>query len=413
MIQRKWLHSLLVMVGAVFLFSMGLAAGIHLMKTASRQLPQLDTSADFTLIDEAWQTIRTNYVDKTAVTDETFTYGAIDGMVNALGDTGHSRFLSPEMVKAQHEYNTGTFEGIGAYVESRDAATVIVSPIDNSPAQAEGLLPGDVIVAIDGEDVTTLPLNEVVQRVLGPAGSEVTLTIFTPATGEMRDVTLARAKIELENVTWAQLPGTTIAHIRISAFSERVSQDLHQALTDIQAAGLTGVVLDLRNNPGGLLTEAIGVAGQFLPEGTTVLLRQDAQENMKTETAVSEGAGLDIPLVVLINQGSASASEIVAGALQDNGRAQLVGDTTFGTGTVLNEFDLSDGSALLLATEQWLTPSGRVIWHEGIVPDTAVSLPIGTALLRPESERQLTVADLQSSEDAQLLQALHNLQAAQ
>ena len=413
MIQRKWLHSLLVMVGAVFLFSMGLAAGIHLMKTASSQLPQLDTSADFTLIDEAWQTIRTNYVDKTAVTDETFTYGAIDGMVNALGDTGHSRFLSPEMVKAQHEYNTGTFEGIGAYVESRDAATVIVSPIDNSPAQAEGLLPGDVIVAIDGEDVTTLPLNEVVQRVLGPAGSEVTLTIFTPATGEMRDVTLARAKIELENVTWAQLPGTTIAHIRISAFSERVSQDLHQALTDIQAAGLTGVVLDLRNNPGGLLTEAIGVAGQFLPEGTTVLLRQDAQENMKTETAVSEGAGLDIPLVVLINQGSASASEIVAGALQDNGRAQLVGDTTFGTGTVLNEFDLSDGSALLLATEQWLTPSGRVIWHEGIVPDTAVSLPIGTALLRPESERQLTVADLQSSEDAQLLQALHNLQAAQ
>ncbi|MCA9921302.1 MAG: S41 family peptidase [Anaerolineales bacterium] len=413
MIQRKWLHSLLVMLGAVFSFSMGLAAGIHLMKTASRQLPQLDTSSDFTLIDEAWQTIRTNYVDKTAVTDETFTYGAIDGMVNALGDTGHSRFLSPEMVKAQHEYNTGTFEGIGAYVESRDAATVIVSPIDNSPAQAEGLLPGDVIVAIDGEDVTTLPLNEVVQRVLGPAGSEVTLTIFTPATGEMRDVTLARAKIELENVTWAQLPGTTIAHIRISAFSERVSQDLHQALTDIQAAGLTGVVLDLRNNPGGLLTEAIGVAGQFLPEGTTVLLRQDAQENMKTETAVSEGAGLDIPLVVLINQGSASASEIVAGALQDNGRAQLVGDTTFGTGTVLNEFDLSDGSALLLATEQWLTPSGRVIWHEGIVPDTAVSLPIGTALLRPESERQLTVADLQSSEDAQLLQALHNLQAAQ
>ncbi|MCA9927787.1 MAG: S41 family peptidase [Anaerolineales bacterium] len=413
MIQRKWLHSLLVMLGAVFSFSMGLAAGIHLMKTASSQLPQLDTSADFTLIDEAWQTIRTNYVDKTAVTDETFTYGAIDGMVNALGDTGHSRFLSPEMVKAQHEYNTGTFEGIGAYVESRDAATVIVSPIDNSPAQAAGLLPSDVIVAIDGEDVTTLPLNEVVQRVLGPAGSEVTLTIFTPATGEMRDVTLARAKIELENVTWAQLPGTTIAHIRISAFSERVSQDLHQALTDIQAAGLTGVVLDLRNNPGGLLTEAIGVAGQFLPEGTTVLLRQDAQENMKTETAVSEGAGLDIPLVVLINQGSASASEIVAGALQDNGRAQLVGDTTFGTGTVLNEFDLSDGSALLLATEQWLTPSGRVIWHEGIVPDTAVSLPIGTALLRPESERQLTVADLQSSEDAQLLQALHNLQAAQ
>jgi carboxyl-terminal processing protease len=174
-----------------------------------------------------------------------------------------------------------------------------------------------------------------------------------------------------------------------------------------------GVVLDLRNNPGGLLSEAIRVASQFLPEGTAVLQRQDAQEDIKTETAVSGGAGLDIPLVVLINQGSASASEIVAGALQDDARAHLVGETTFGTGTVLNEFGLSDGSALLLATEQWLTPSGRVIWHEGIVPDTAVSLLTGTRFLSPEAERQLNAADLESSDDAQLLQALQILQAAQ
>ncbi len=411
MTSRKWMGLLLVLFTAVSLVGIGLVGGFLLTRAFDARMPQLDTGSDFSLIDEAWQTIRANYVDKTAVTDETFTYGAIDGMVNALGDTGHSRFLSPEMVKAQHEYTTGTFEGIGAYVESKDGATVIVSPIDNSPAQAAGLLPGDVILAVDGEDVTTLALNEVVQRVLGPTGSQVTLTIFTPATGATRDVTLIRAKIELENVTWAQLPGTTIAHIRISAFSDRVSQDLEQALTDIQAAGLTGVILDLRNNPGGLLTEAIGVAGQFLSEGTAVLLRQDAQENVTTETAVSGGTGLDIPLVVLINQGSASASEIVAGALQDNGRAQLVGETTFGTGTVLNEFDLSDGSALLLATEQWLTPAGRVIWHEGVVPDTAVSLPLGTPLLRPEIEKQLSAADLQNSEDAQLLHALQLIEA--
>ena len=146
-----------------------------------------------------------------------------------------------------------------------------------------------------------------------------------------------------------------------------------------------------------------------MPEGTAVLLREDAQGNRQTETAVSGGTGLDIPLIVLINQGSASASEIVAGALQDNHRATLLGETTFGTGTVLNEFGLSDGSALLLATEQWLTPSGRVIWHSGIVPDTVVPLSLDIQLLRPEAERQLTAAELASNADAQLLQAIQQL----
>ena len=410
MIRRKWLFVFLGLLTAVLLLSAGLVGGFLLSRAVEAELPPIDAGSDFGLIEEAWQTIRANYVDRTAVTDQTFTYGAIDGIVTALGDTGHSRFLTPEMVKAQHEYTAGAFEGIGAYVESRDGAAVIVSPIDNSPAQAAGLLPGDIILAVNNEDVTLLSLNDVVQRVLGPAGTEVTLTIFTPATGETRDVTLTRAKIELQNVTWAQLPGTSVAHVRISAFSDGVGQDLQQALQDIQAADLNGVVLDLRNNPGGLLTEAINVASQFLPEGTAVLQREDAQGNVQTVTAVGGGTGLDIPLVVLINQGSASASEIVAGALQDNGRAQLVGATTFGTGTVLNEFDLSDGSALLLATEQWLTPSGRVIWHEGVVPDTAVALPIGTSLLGPEAERQLTAETLQNSEDAQLLQALQMVQ---
>lgn len=410
MIRRKWLFVFLGLLTAVLLLSAGLVGGFLLSRAVEAELPPIDAGSDFGLIEEAWQTIRANYVDRTAVTDQTFTYGAIDGIVTALGDTGHSRFLTPEMVKAQHEYTAGAFEGIGAYVESRDGAAVIVSPIDNSPAQAAGLLPGDIILAVNNEDVTMLSLNDVVQRVLGPAGTEVTLTIFTPATGETRDVTLTRAKIELQNVTWAQFPDTSVAHVRISAFSDGVGQDLQQALQDIQAANLTGVVLDLRNNPGGLLTEAINVASQFLPEGTAVLQREDAQGNVQTVTAVGGGTGLDVPLVVLINQGSASASEIVAGALQDNGRAQLVGATTFGTGTVLNEFDLSDGSALLLATEQWLTPSGRVIWHEGVVPDTAVALPIGTSLLGPEAERQLTAETLQNSEDAQLLQALQMVQ---
>ena len=405
---RRLLRVVLFFAAAIMLLGTGVVVGVMATRASLAVPPPIATN-DYSLIDEAWQTIGEYYVDRTAVTDQTFTYGAIDGIVNALGDTGHSRFLSPEMVQAEHEYTAGSFEGIGAYVESRNGATTIVAPLDNSPAQAAGLQPGDVVVAVDGVDVTGKSLSDVIKLIMGPTGSQVTLTILTPDSGDIRDVTLTRAKIELENLTWAQLPGTTIAHIRLAAFSEGVSADLQQALTDIQAAGLTGVILDLRNDPGGLLSEAIGVASEFLPEGTAVLQREDGQGNVVTETAVSGGTGLDIPLVVLINQGSASASEIVAGALQDNGRAQLVGETTFGTGTVLKEFGLSDGSALLLATERWLTPSGRVIWHEGIVPDTAVPLALDTPLLRPEAERQLTADDLQNSEDAQLLQALQLL----
>ena len=410
MTKKRWLLRLAALIfAAILLLGIGVAGGVLLERNVLAATPLPNTTADFQLIDEAWQTVLRHYVDRTAVTDQRLTYGAISGLIDGLGDTGHSRFLSPEMVQEQRNYTTGTFEGIGAYVESQNGYTVIVAPIDNSPAQKAGLQPGDIIIGVDGEDVTALSLEEVVQKVLGPADSQVTLTILTPSTGKERDVTVTRAKIELENVTWQQLPDTQIAHIRMSAFSEGVSQDLQKALTDVQAAGVQGVILDLRNNPGGLLSEAIDTASQFLPEGTAVLLREDAQGNRQTETAVSGGTGLDIPLIVLINQGSASASEIVAGALQDNHRATLLGETTFGTGTVLNEFGLSDGSALLLATEQWLTPSGRVIWHSGIVPDTVVPLSLDTQLLRPEAERQLTAAELASNADAQLLQAIQQL----
>ncbi|MCA9976914.1 MAG: PDZ domain-containing protein, partial [Anaerolineales bacterium] len=204
----------------LLVFFIGIVGGIVLdrtMLTAFVPLENIPTEANdsFALIAEAWHTITEQYVDQTAVSNDSLAYGAIRGMVDGLGDTGHSRFLSPEELQEQHDYNQGSFEGIGAYVEMRDGFTTIVSPIDNSPAQAAGLQAGDIILAVNGEDVTTLPLDEVVQRVLGPAGSEVTLTIFTPDSEETWDVTLTRARVELQNVTWQQLPGTTVAQIRI------------------------------------------------------------------------------------------------------------------------------------------------------------------------------------------------------
>ncbi len=363
------------------------------------------------LLDEARTVIQNNFVDRDAATTERLQDGALAGMVDILGDTGHSRFMTPTMVEEQHNYTAGEFEGIGAYVEMRDGFVTVVSPIDNSPAQAAGVQPGFIVLEVAGEDMTGKTLQEVVDRILGPAGSEVTITFFNPESGENVTLTIERARIELENVTWAMLPGSTIAYTRVAGFSQDVGKELGAAIDAAEAQGATGIILDLRNNPGGLLHEAVAVSAQFLPPDGVVVLRQDAQGDVKQELVPNDAAPTSLPVVVLINQGSASASEIVSGALQDAGRATLVGETTFGTGTVLNEFALSDGSAILLATEQWLTPDGRVIWREGIVPDEVVELTGPVRLLTPDTADDLTADELAATEDAQLLRALEILRA--
>lgn len=362
------------------------------------------------LLEEARGIIQEHFVDREAATDQRLQDGALTGMVDILGDTGHSRFMTPSMVQEQRNYTAGEFEGIGAYVEMRDGFVTIVSPIDNSPAQAAGVQPGDIVLEVDGRDTTGLTLQEVIDMILGPAGTTVAITFFTPETGEERTLTIERARIELENVTWAMLPGTTVAHTRIAGFSQDVGDDLAAAIEAAEAQGATGLILDLRNNPGGLLHEAVAVASQFLPADSVVVLRQDGDGQVKEELTLDDARRTELPLVVLINQGSASASEIVSGAMQDHGRATLVGETTFGTGTVLNEFGLSDGSAILLATEQWLTPDGRIIWREGIVPDEVVDLTGPVQLVVPETVDELTAEQLTASGDTQVLRAVEILQ---
>jgi carboxyl-terminal processing protease len=414
--MKRLLTCLGVIITLLLLLGAGLAGGILLdRRVLAKYVPPdnipADATGDFQLMAEAWNIIDESYVDRPAVQGETLAYGAIGGMVDALGDTGHSRFLSPKMVQEQHDFTSGQFEGIGAYVEMKDGHVVIVAPMDGSPAQQAGLHPGDIILKVNGENVAGMPIDQVVGRILGPAGTSVTLTIMTPGTEETRDVTLVRAHITLQNVIWRQLPGTRIAHVRIVAFSQGVTDDLERALREIHQEGLAGVILDVRSNPGGLLSEAIGAASQFLESGN-VLLEKDAQGKTTAVPVLKGGLAPDLPLVVLIDAGTASAAEIVSGALQDAERARLVGETTFGTGTVLNEFKLSDGSALLLATEEWLTPNGRTIWHQGIAPDVQVTLEQGTSPLLPQAEEGMTPAQLQSSGDSQLLRALELLNQA-
>lgn len=368
----------------------------------------VDSESSFALLVQAWETVKKNYVDQSAADAQTLTYGAISGMVTALGDTGHSRFLTPTEVEKERSFESGTFEGIGARLEMKGNHPSIVAPFEGSPAQKAGVRPGDLILKVDGFDVTGQDLSAVVQRIVGPAGTKVELTLQNPETKEIRTLTITRAKIKVANVTWAMLPGTQIADIELAAFSQNVTADLVKAIQAAQAQGAKGIILDLRYNPGGQLDEAVGVASQFLKSGN-VLQVKNADGKIRPVPVRSGGIAADIPLVVLINNGTASAAEIVSGALQDAGRAVLLGETTYGTGTVLLPFPLADKSELLLAIQEWLTPKGRVIWHKGIEPDQVVTVPSGEMPLSPDEVRSQTADQLQSSKDAQLLAALELL----
>jgi len=384
---------------------LGLLGGMLLDRKVATGFAAEAERPNFQLLSEASNLISRFYVDRTALQPPALTYGAISGMVEALGDTGHSRFLSPLMVKEMTDMERNKFQGIGAEVQSKGGQIVIVAPLDGSPAQKAGLKSGDIILQVDGHDVAGRPLDQVVREISGPPGTSLTLTILIPASARTRQVTLTRATFQMHFVTWRMLPGTKIAQLRIAAFDKGVAATLRKTLIEIKNEPVTGVALDLRNDPGGLLDEAVDSASQFLKLGN-VLLVKNARGIEKPVPAKAGGEATEIPLVVLVNGGTASGAEIVAGALRDAHRAPLVGETTFGTGTVLREFKLSDGSALLLAIEEWLTPSGEVIWHKGLTPNVVVALAPGASPMFPETEHALTVEQLQDSSDAQLLQAL-------
>jgi carboxyl-terminal processing protease len=360
---------------------------------------------DFALMAEAWSLMNKEYVDRAALKPADLTYGAIGGMIDALGDTEHSTFLTPEMVKNLKNTERGEFKGIGVEIQEKDGNLVVVAPFDDSPAQKAGVRAGDVIVKVFDDDIADWPLGKVVEKITGPVGTPVSLTVRDPRSGHTRRLTLVRADIKVHEVTWQRLPGTTAAHLRLAGFDSGATRDLRKALAELRQEGSKGIILDLRNNPGGFLDEAVSVASQFLTNGN-VLEVKDAKGRVKPVEVEKGAICPDLPLVVLVNSGSASAAEIVAGALRDNHRATLVGEKTFGTGTVLGQFRLSDGSALLLAVEEWLTPNGQSFWHKGIVPQVAVPLPDEADPLLPVNERDLTAAQFQAVSDKQLLRAL-------
>ena len=356
---------------------------------------------------EALDTVRNNYVYQKDIDSKKETYGAIEGMLETLGDDGHTRFLTPEERKQNDQSLSGTYVGIGVQLEEENGEVVVAVPIDGSPAEEAGISSDDVLLAVDGKSVRGDEVSEVVEKVKGPEGTNVELTVRHD--GERRTYDLQRAEIDSPVASWTLIPGTDVGLVLLSSFSDDSAQELQNAFEEARAAGARRFILDLRNNPGGRLDQAVELAGYFLEPESVVYIRKDASGEREEITVEGDPESTEAPLAVVVDEGTASSAEILAGALRDNDRAPVVGETTFGTGTVLSEFVLRDGSSILLGVAEWLTPDGDFIRNTGITPDVKVSLSEGTEPLTPDDARDLSRQDI-LEKDAQLRTAYEKLQ---
>ena len=349
----------------------------------------------------ALELIRQDYVDEKKISFHDLTYGAMRGMLGALDP--HSQFMDPGDFKGMQDDTKSQFGGLGVVVSAKDGNLVIVSPMEDMPGFKAGLLPGDQILKIDGASAEKMELNDAVTKLRGDPGQKVTLTILRPATREIKDFTMERAIIKVPSVKEAHILGPEIAadykvgYLRITQFNEPTAADLGKRLDELEAQGMQALIIDLRYNPGGLLNSAVDVCGQFVPPHTLVVSTEGRMPSQKRNYWTSD-TGKDhpaYPIAILINGSSASGAEIVAGALKDLGRAILVGETTFGKGSVQSVMQLPDGSALRLTTAKYYTPSHQVIHEHGVTPNIE-------ATLTAEEERLLMLSrreDLLSEDD--------------
>ncbi len=341
---------------------------------------------------ESWDLVHKNYVDQ-PLDDTKLMQGAIRGMLGSLGDS-HTMYMDPSQYTQANTSLSGQYDGIGAWVDSSGDYLAIVSPMKGSPAEKAGLRPQDKIIKIDGVDQTGVPGDLVIQKVLGPAGTDVTLTILR-AGQDPFDVKVTRAHITIPTVEGKML-GSGIAYVQLFTFGDQTTTELRATLKDLMAKNPKGLILDLRNNGGGYLQTSIDVVSEFTDKGV-VVYEKYGDGRLDEHKAIPGGQATTIPMVVLINEGSASASEITAGALQDDGRAKLVGMTSFGKGSVQNWLPLSNNQgAVAITIAKWLTPLKRTIDHVGLTPDVVV---------------KMTTEDITAGRDPQLDAAIATLLA--
>ncbi len=383
--KRRLIYGAVTMVLAINLL---IGARIYLNTAQAAEKDSAYPSLE--IFSYVMERVRKDYVDGKNLTYQDLVYAALKGMLNTLDP--HSEFMDPEKYKELQNDTQGAFGGLGIVIAMKDNFITVVSPMEDSPGAKAGIMSGDRIVKIDGKSTEKMSLGDAVKTLRGEPNTDVKISLFRPSSGQVKDYTLTRAIINVDMVKDINgkkefpLGENKIGYIRLVQFGEKTSSDLEAALKKLKAQGMQGLVLDLRWNPGGLLEQAVDVCEKFLPRGVLVVStegRNPAQNSERKSTGRGDELH-EMPMVVLVNLGSASASEIVAGCLQDRKRAIILGEKTFGKGSVQSILPLSDGSALRLTTAKYYTPSHKVIHEVGITPDIVVPMS-------EEEERQVLI----------------------
>jgi carboxyl-terminal processing protease len=369
--KRRLVFSIVAVV-----LTVNLLIGARLYVTSADAAQKDSPYPNLKLFSEVMEKVRKDYVDGKEITYQELVYGALQGMIDKLDP--HSEFMDPSKYRDLQNDTQGQFGGLGIIISMKDNFVTVVSPVEDSPGFKAGILSGDRIIRIEGKSTENMSLPDAVKNLRGEPGTDVSITILRPSSGDTHDYTLKRAIINVDMVKDINgkkefpLGDNRIGYIRLVQFGEKTSEDLEAAMSKLKGQGMQALILDLRWNPGGLLDQAVEVCQKFLPRGQLVVSTEGRYTNQKFP-AKGRGDELhNMPIVVLVNIGSASASEIVAGCLQDLNRAIILGEKTFGKGSVQSIIPLDDGSALRLTTAKYYTPSHKVIHEVGITPNVIV-----------------------------------------
>ncbi len=409
--SNKLTNVLLYVSLAIFLFGSGYKVAEWNLKKNSRQqyaytvfnannpdfFKNKDAkNLDFNLFWDTWEKVEQRYIDESKIDQQKMFYGAIKGMVASIGDP-YTFFLTPDENQQSKDDLGGKFEGIGAQLGLRDNRVVVIAPLKNSPAEAAGVRAGDYILKVDGEATDGWTLSQTVSKIRGEKGTSVKLTLGN-ASGE-KEVTITRDQIKVESVelTFETSNGKRVAHLKLNQFGETTNTEWDQAVSTIEkewkAGQIAGMVLDVRGNPGGYLESSVYLGSEFIEQGKTIVTQETTDGNDRTYKVTRQGKLIGIPLNVLIDGGSASASEILAGALRDHKKATLIGQKSFGKGSVQEALDLKDGAGLHVTIAKWILPNGDWIMGKGLEPEIAIEneVPEGNTITK-ETDKQLNEA---------------------
>lgn len=360
-------------IGSIFILAGIFIGGFYYGRQSV--VPQICQPSDLksSLFCTVYHLLQQKFVDPSKITTQNVIYGAISGMAQSLGDP-YTVFFKPEANKAFNEELSGSFDGVGIEIGMKDGQLTVISPLEGSPAQAAGIRAGDVIVKIDGKDTSNITADGAVTLIRGPKGTKVTLSIYRPSFPKPKDFTITRQTIEVPSLKW-ELIGGNIAKIDIYQFGSNLNTDFNKAALEILNSPAKKIIIDLRNDPGGFLNICQDIVGWFLPKDS-VVVKEVYGDGQSPEVLKAEGNAefSKYPVVILINEGSASASEILSGALRDDRGIQLIGEKSFGKGSVQEKVELDDGSSIKITVAKWFTPSGISISEKGLEPDVKVDI---------------------------------------